>query len=135
MAGKEPKAKENELDPWKIIKLSNARREFEHMSLADKVWTLLHSEEAHYAVIVLLILDVLVVVALITVHIEYMKSQIDEYHNVVQKCKVESPNASCSNQNFGKESLHDAESALFIISIVILFLFLADNVLQLIAKP
>jgi hypothetical protein len=135
MSANEQKTNDHDLDPWKIIKLSNARREFANMSLSDKIWAILHSEEAHYAVIGLLILDVLVVVALITVHIEYMKSQIDDYHNVVQRCKNESPTASCSNQDYGKESLHNAESALFIVSIVILFMFLADNVLQLLAKP
>ena len=129
------KIDDDELDPWKIIKLSNARREFSRMPLSDKVWVALHSEEAHYFVLALLTLDILVVVALITLHIEYLKSEIDDYQDVVHQCKQDSPNASCSNEDYGNRALYRAESALYIVSFVILSIFLIDNVLQLLAKP
>mmetsp|Transcript_22227 Transcript_22227/g.32338 ORF Transcript_22227/g.32338 Transcript_22227/m.32338 type:complete len:185 (+) Transcript_22227:46-600(+) len=125
---------EIEMDPWKIVRNSRLERDTP-LSLSDRVYHVLQSETAHFAILGLLVLDILVVVTLITLHIEYLKTEIDDYEGVVHRCERDSPSASCDNRDYGNQNLYSAEKYLLYVSISILSVFIVENLALFLAKP
>mmetsp|Transcript_14490 Transcript_14490/g.21817 ORF Transcript_14490/g.21817 Transcript_14490/m.21817 type:complete len:312 (+) Transcript_14490:59-994(+) len=147
------------LDPWTITR----GKTHAAMTVSEKLHHILQSLPAHYIIVVLLVLDILLVAISITLEIEYLHSQVSDCEDVVDTCQEEIAHASnssdythsvyggsmgvlsgdndphgsshCHVDHIGLHSLHDAEKKLAYASMSILCVFIVENMLLFASKP
>eukprot|EP00121_Abeoforma_whisleri_P007042 Awhi_evm1s6417 len=102
-------------------------------SWRDKLLHVLHHKYLHYTLIFILIVDVMIVITGIALEIQYLESEVQGFEHLLEECIHDPANPPHEPFHAGNSTFHDVEIILGYISIGILFIFLIENVLLMIA--
>jgi hypothetical protein len=125
------------LDPWTITDGVVSKQ----MHWSDAVYHVLHSHKVHVVFSILLVVDILITIASISLEIEYLNSKTDDYADIVHSCQVaisglsSDAEAECYSTEIGKSKYRDAMESLAIVSLTILSVFCLESAILLLSKP